>query len=173
MKRLFFAIPLPKEIKKQINYSFPPKSFHGIRWIGEEDMHITVHFLGATGEEELPQVLKKAEGVCESVFSFELKFASYKTIVKDRKPIMVWAQFEENNTFEDICLKFRESFPTEEKRKPAPHLTLARIKQLHKLPFDLPKEFPFSFIAHEIDLMVSQLHADGAKYELVKSWYLN
>jgi 2'-5' RNA ligase len=60
--------------------------------------------------------------------------------------------------------------PTDEKRKPFPHLTLARIKQLKKLPFDLPHIHPFSFIADRVELWKSNLHADGAQYEQITSW---
>ena len=83
---------------------------------------------------------------------------------------MIWAQFEDSNAFDSLCLELRKSFPTDEKRKPLPHLTMARIKQLKKLPFDLPSFNIFSFAADRMELWESHLDSDGAEYKMIESW---
>lgn len=170
MQRLFFAIPVPIKIRKQLLSAFPQKNFQGIRFTPEENIHITAHFLGATPDEKIPGIIQAAKEISLSASPIEFKFDSVKAVFKDKKPVMIWIQFEENAAFENLCLKFREAFPTDEKRKPLPHLTLARIRQLKKLPFELPVVHPFSFIAERIDLLKSNLHADGAQYEQITGW---
>lgn len=170
MPRLFFAIPVPIKVRKQLLSSFPKKTFPGIRFTPEENIHITTHFLGTTPDDKIPGIIQCVKEISLSVPSIEFKFDSLKAIFKDKKPVMIWAQFEENTAFEALCLKFREAFPTGEKRKPLPHLTLARIRQLKKLPFDLPHVHPFSFIADRVELLKSNLSSDGAHYEQITSW---
>src|SRR5438552_1467159 len=130
MPRLFFALPIPVELRQKLLAAFPRKNLPGIRFTPLENLHITAHFLGATSAEKIPDIIQQANEVSESTSSFELKFDSFKTIFQKKKPVMIWAQFEENSLYENLCLKLREAFPTDENRKPNPHATLARIKQL-------------------------------------------
>lgn len=169
MPRLFFAIPVPIKVRKLLLSSFPKKTFPGIRFTVEENIHITLHFLGDTPDERIPEIIQTGKEISLSASPIEFKFDSVKNVFKDKKPVMIWIQFEENILFETLCLKYREAFPTDEKRKPLPHLTLARVRQLKKIPFDLPHIHPFSFIADRVELWKSNLHADGAHYEQITS----
>ena len=177
MPRLFFAIPVPIKVRKYLVSCFPPrkesfgqKNFSGIRFTPEENIHITTHFLGATPDAKIPEIIQSGKEISLSASSIEFKFDSVKTVFKDKKPVMIWIQFEENTDFETLCQKYREAFPTDERRKPLPHLTLARIRQLKKLPFDLPHINRFSFIADRVELWKSNLQTDGAQYEQITSW---
>ncbi len=123
MKRLFFAIPIPDLYKKELVHSFPQKSYHGIRWTKEDQLHITLHFLGPVAEEKVQELISHAAKVCKSFHLFHLQFNTFKAILHNRKPTMIWAQFEENQTFESLSYKLREVFPTGENRKPMPHAT--------------------------------------------------
>jgi len=170
--RLFFAIPLPIEIKQKLLSSFPQKNFPGIRFTPEENLHITVHFLGATSDEKLNKIIDEAKKICESTPPFEMRSDSLKTIFKDQKPVMIWAQCEECFGFEKLSFKFREALPTDENRKPNPHVTIARIRQLKKLPFDLPGVKQFSFTAGQLELWESVTKPEGAVYSRIESWNL-
>ena len=172
MKRLFFALPIPVPLKKQILQSFPQKTFVGIRFTSEENLHLTTHFLGAVPEDKLGEIILLAEKIAATASSFDLKLESYQTVIRNRKPVMIWAQFEESAGFEGLCLKLRKAFPTEENRTPNPHATLARIKQLKQLPFNLPIAKPSSFIASQIELWESKTESTGATYSKIVGWKL-
>ena len=170
MPRLFFAIPIPIEQKQKLLASFPQKNLSGIRFTPLENLHITAHFLGATSEEKIPAIIQHAKGISGSISSFGLKFDTFKTIYQKQKPVMIWAQFEENSLFENLCLQLRAAFPTDENRKPNPHATLARIKQMKKLPFDLPVINSFSIVADQVQLFESHTLAEGSQYEIIDTW---
>jgi 2'-5' RNA ligase len=172
MKRLFFAIPVPEERKAELLRPFHEKKIHGIRWLDNHGLHITLHFVGSTPDEKLDEINQQARMICSSASSFQLTFESFKTVFKNKKPVMIWAQFEPNKLFEDLTYKFREMGPSDEKRQPVPHITLARIKQLHRVPFELPRIKPFSFIADAVELWESHLRQDGSEYEKIKRWQL-
>ena len=86
--------------------------------------------------------------------------------------MMIWLQFEASKPFDELCFKFRKSFPTVENRTPIAHLTLARIKQLRRLPFELPKAKSFSFMARQVQLFESHLASAGSEYQLLENWDL-
>ncbi len=173
MKRLFFSVSIHDLYKKELVHSFPQKNYHGIRWTKEEQLHITLHFLGPVEEEKVQELISHAAAVSKSFHSFNLQFNTFKAILHNRKPTMIWAQFEENQTFELLTNKFREVFPTGKNRKPVPHATLARIKQLRSLPFELPIMKSFSFLVDEMHLWESHLNSSGSVYSSVTSFRLS
>lgn len=136
--------------------------------VPEVNLHITLHFLGDTNEDQVQDIIRQLQTVASDSGSFEMKFAGLKTILKERKPVMIWAQFEENAAFEQLSIALRKCFPPDEKRKPNPHLTLARIKQLKQLPFELPEVKPFSFTVATVELWESKLGSEGATYSLIE-----
>jgi len=173
MPRLFFAIPIPFELRQKLVRGFPKEKFHDIRFTPIENLHITIHFLGTTAEEKFERLIQSTTTLIASTSSFEMRFDCFKIIMKERKPIMIWAQFEESGAFEKLALQLREAFPTEEKRKPNPHATLARIKQLKRLPFELPEAKPFSFVVDRLELWESKLSSEGSRYLMLQSWKLS
>lgn len=169
-KRLFFAIPIPEPYRIALLRSFKRESTHGIRWVGMENLHITLHFLGRRDDPEF--VKEQARLICDSNLAFECTFEEFKVIRKNGKPVMIWAAFLQSESFSSLVFSLRNSFPTEETRIPQPHCTLARIKQLHQLPFDLSRGKPFSFHVDAVQLWESHLHASGSSYQIVAEWKL-
>jgi len=79
MHRVFIAINLPEEIKKELS-SFQEKWPElPCRWTKKENLHITLAFLGYLSDEELLEVLKiiKEVAIRNSSFSINLKKICY------------------------------------------------------------------------------------------------
>ncbi|MEO6166828.1 MAG: RNA 2',3'-cyclic phosphodiesterase [Chitinophagales bacterium] len=172
MKRLFFAIPIPKDNKQLLAAPFAKKDFFGIRWITKENLHVNLHFLGDTTDETQDHIKKIMPSVCNPIPSFDLELECYKAVSTNGKPVMLWAQLGDNTFFESLSYSLRELFPTDEARKPRPHITLARIRQLHQLPFNLPISKSFSFPVNCVELWESTLHESGATYKSIAQWKL-
>ncbi|MEP7129342.1 MAG: RNA 2',3'-cyclic phosphodiesterase [Chitinophagales bacterium] len=170
MRRLFFAISIPPETRQSLWQLFLHQHYFGIRWIDQEQLHITVHFLGEVEDETIAQIALQLPGICHSIAAFDLKIENFRTVSKNQKPTMIWAQLEDQLSFSSLCLSLRNIFPTGETRAPQPHITLARIRQLHQLPFDFPKAKPFSIPVNSVELWESHLHATGSKYEVLGQW---
>lgn len=172
MKRLFFAVPVPEDQKEKILHPFTGLQHFGIRWVDKKQLHITTHFLGSFSGNNLDVLLNQAAIICGSIENFKLVSESYKCITKNEKPILLWAQFAENPAFSSLSYALRNALPGEETRKPLPHITLARIKQLKTLPFDLPVIRKLSFQVNHVELWESHLQASGSVYEKLHSWKL-
>lgn len=172
MHRLFFAIPLPDNMREKFSGLVPREKLRFVKWVSTKNLHITVHFLGASHPYKFSGIIQAGKEISASNSSFVLKLDCFKTILKNRKPMMIWAQYEESDAFENLCLQLRKALPTEETRKPVPHATLARIRQLKQLPFDLPAVHSGSFSADQLQLIESFTHPDGAAYHVIESWKL-
>jgi 2'-5' RNA ligase len=172
VKRVFFAIPVPEDQKEKLLIPFTGKQNFGIRWVAKKELHATTHFVGSLSDNDLDSLLKQATITCASASAFELVFDSFRCLNKNGKPILLWAQFVDNPAFSALSYALRNAFPGEETRKPLPHITLARIKQLKALPFDLPVISKFSFQVNHVELWESHLQASGSVYEKLHSWKL-
>lgn len=178
-KRLFIAINLPKNIKKNIvmeiekfRYNFT----NDVRFLEPENWHITLVFLGYQPEENLPAILEAMEETSQQFSVQEIEFAgiSYGPIAAT--PRMVWLNGSEatskslsvikeflENALVDKGIRFQR-----ESRGFKAHITLARFSQIAKkdLP-EIEKKVDWNFLPETLDLMESHLSRNGAKYEQI------
>jgi len=181
--RIFIAINLPEEIKKELS------SFQSIwpelpcRWTKKENLHITLMFLGYLSDEELLEVLKITKEVASrnSSFLINLKKIIYGP-PKKMPPRMVWAEGEKSEELgklqkdlENSLLSSSVKGVESENRPYAPHITLGRIKAWEFRSIE-PEERPevneeinLSFEVNSIEVMESVLKRGGAEYTILES----
>jgi len=174
--RIFIAINLSDEIKKQLvqfqkNWPDLPA-----RWLKKETLHITLGFLGNRNEKEVEKIFEaiKRVGDRHKPFSILLNKICYGPGTKI-PPRLVWAEAEKSESFSklkqdlDFFLKKVINFKLE-KREVTPHITLARIKkwnwkclepeQRPEINLPISIEIP----VESIEVMESQLKRTGAEY---------
>ena len=174
-RRLFFAIPLNEKytylIRKYIqSYS----ELNQLRWIKEENLHITMLFMGNVNAEYIPALIKTAEGVFTTAPKFELIPEHIIIKPSPKIPVMIWLKFKEDYLFSSIHTQLKgvmNAFvETPETRKLIPHITLARIK--NKIPVLInPIEVP-KLIVDKIELWESITDSRGAIYVNLKTFSL-
>ena len=130
-RRLFVGIPLSKELKKRLvreMEGFPKEASLLTR---EENLHVTVFFLGFVHEEQVADVCARVGAVCADIESFELEFTGLKLMESDENPKMIWLE----GTASEGLKKLREEIEKEfasfitEKKAYRPHITLSKIKK--------------------------------------------
>jgi len=182
--RIFIAINLPEEIKKELS-SFQTKWPElPCRWTKKENLHITLIFLGYLNDEELLEVLKITKEVASrnSPFSINLKKIIYGP-PKKMPPRMVWAEGEKSEELGKLQKDLENSLltssikglPEPEARPYTPHITLGRIRawewrQIE--PEERPKvaeEISLNFEVNSIEIMESQLKRGGPEYTTLES----
>lgn len=156
--RLFIAIPLPEEIKKEIFVNVEPLKklmgsgvFSG-KFVEKENLHLTLKFLGDLNEEEQEKIelienkIYEAINIFKSVKGFNKDFQSFNLRLSDFGGFpnldfikVLWvgvkeiSQNSENrvlNLQEFIQEKLSEiGFPKENKEFHS-HITIARIKSV-------------------------------------------
>lgn len=184
--RIFIAINLPEEIKKEL-VDFQKKwPDLPARWTKPKNIHITLAFLGYLTDQELFEVSKIVKEVASKYQPFEVKLNKVCYGPLEKKPArMIWAVGEKSEKFgslrKDLERRLAESQNVRyipEKREFSPHITLARIRQWEFRRIE-PEERPeinedinFNFEVNSIEIMQSQLKRGGAEYSIFESFEL-
>jgi len=181
-RRIFIAINLPENIKKEIsNYQLKWLELP-IRWVKKENLHITLSFLGYLTDEELLEVLKISEETALKHKSFIINLNRIIYGPPKQPPRMVWVEGEKSEELgkmqKDLESSLSGQGTHEESRAYAPHITLARINQweFRKIePEERPEineEINLSFEVNSIDVMESRLKKGGPEYSILESCQL-
>ena len=131
MIRLFGALALPEEVRDRL--AGLGGGVPGARWVEPEAMHLTLRFLGETGETRLDDL--DAELARIGAPDFAVVLDGVGQFGSGRKTHTLWAGVERNEALAHLQAKVesaavRAGFPPES-RKFTPHVTLARLRDAH------------------------------------------
>ncbi len=179
--RLFFAVEFDDRLKDAVSKAIagaritnPPW-----RWVSRSNVHITLKFLGETHEEAVPALIDTVADVCREIPSFEIVLGGLGGFPNPKKPRVLFYEVTKGAQ-ELVSLSERVesalqdvlSIPREDRPFRA-HATVARVK--HPITADLaariqkaPPVERGSQRVEKLSLMKSELHRDGAIYQLVK-----
>ena len=190
MHRIFIAINLPEKIKtelenleKEIANLFPPEVSRGmIRWVKKENLHLTLLFIGAVKDEEIPQISQIVKKITQTQKPFSLRFEKLcYGPPKKMPPRLIWLDLEKKPELLTLAEKLKKGVGDSgilkkiEKREFSPHITLGRIRtwQWRKIePEERPeieREISLDFEVKSIEVMESILKRTGAEYRVLES----
>jgi len=178
--RLFLALNLPKKERERIERAARPlrEQELPVRWVGLEDYHVTMKFLGEVRPQRVDAIQEVLNRVGSATLPFEASVTGFGAFPTIRNPTVLWAGVEA--TPELRCLKqdlewaLAELGFDKETRAFHPHLTLGRAKErggagafrgLDDLSASLQVEARFA--VRTIDLMRSQASRGGQRYTVL------
>lgn len=177
MVRLFISIDPPQEIRsniKGLGYTIP-----GARLTPEEQLHLTLHFLGEVEGTLFKDIQEALLNVEQAPFSLQISGVGH--FPPRGKPKVIWAGVSQTDELMRLRRAIGNALSTcgveLEKRKFSPHITLAR---LHNSPLKKVGEFlagnsflqsPF-FRVESFHLYSSYLGSSGAHHMLEASYQL-
>lgn len=182
--RLFIAIDVNMDIRKNLLQKvkiFQPFIKQG-NWVKNDNIHLTIHFLGETPVEVLESLSVKTREVVGNIPVFKFTVHGFGIFEKHDKPAILWAGIIEKtgilfNLHNDLARMLTELNFFVDSRKFSPHITLCRIKSCDS--FSLRKEVErlrdvdLGWVdVKKINLMKSTLSPAGAIYEVVKEFPL-
>lgn len=160
--RIFLAINLPEDIKKAL-VSYQEKWPElPIRWTRENNLHITLEFLGYISDDELLKIFQNTRELTSKhePFTITLNKICYGP-PKKMPPRMVWVMGGKVQELDFL-----------------PHITLGRIRtwDFKKIePDEMPEvneDIDFSFDVKSIEVMESVLKRGGPEYTILESCQL-
>lgn len=167
--RLFVAIDLPEAVKEQL--TMISCGLPGARWVKPEQLHLTLRFIG---EVDGSTFLDIQEGLAEvSCESFPMQLQGIGFFPPRKKPRVIWVGIEKNeqllrlrNRIESVLVR---TGLEPERRKFAPHITLARLNKTPSSKVGRFLEQHNLFISplfqvNEFRLYSSVINAKGAKH---------
>ena len=129
MPRLFFGLEIPPAIKQRllkVRSAVP-----GAKWQSDEQLHITLLFLGSVEEEQLIAVRNSASEI--QIEPFSLQVAGLGCFGQPRKPRNLWAGVQPaapvDRLHKTLQAQMEKLGFATEKRTFHPHITLARFKR--------------------------------------------
>jgi 2'-5' RNA ligase len=133
MIRVFAAYPIEKDLAKRfLQVSLKNSLVKNIRWTPEENLHITLFFIGEIDESNLEPIKAASKETFEGIKVFSLQFED--VVVKGKKNhSMVWGLFRKEKAFSELSEKIYVQVKpmmtiSRVHEDPLPHCTLARIK---------------------------------------------
>lgn len=174
-KRLFIAIPVPKNIQERLFNAHPNIEQPQFKWTPAENMHLTIAFLGKVRIENIAELKQKLKAISEETPTFKLVFNGIRIIFRQKTPTMIWATFLKKKAFVRLSKLLSNTLELELEHEPVPHITLARIKNLPMLPPDYAgydEVDPFIVRVNRIELWESTLQPKSATYQSIGQFNL-
>jgi len=179
--RIFIAINLPADVRKFLAKYEQKLPDLPARWTSQQNLHITLVFLGDLTDEELGQacVVAKEIAAQHAAFEINLEKVGYGP---DNKipPKMLWASGQKSkelsllkNDLQDALLEkinFKPEFQSFN-----PHVTLARItafvwRQIEpEERSEVSENIDLNFLVESIDVMESELKKGGPEYTVIET----
>lgn len=185
--RLFFAVGLEPEAAREVaalQYALGKRaSDRGLRWVGADQLHYTLQFLGEVDEARLPELKAAGDAAVQGLHPFPLGLASIGAFPNELKPKVLWVGAAEGaGLLTSIAARLSrelEAIGFEPERRPfQPHLTIARVKGLSaeraasRLLESQPVEAVATSQVTSMVLMQSTLSPHGSTYSIVAEFAL-
>ena len=180
MPRLFLGIPISASVKEELaHFQAAQHAYKGVRWTKKEKLHITAYFFAEVAEEMMDNLKALLYIALKKQASFELEFEQFILAPPKQSPRMIWARFKKSETFISLHEEVHSLYsqiekPIQRRKKPIPHITLARLKE------EAPKEEKDyrlndrcgNIEVEKLILWKSSFTSDGTVYEALEEYPL-
>lgn len=130
MIRLFVAIPLPEPVRMQL--SMLQSGLQGARWVRPENIHLTLRFIGEVPEDVAADIDAALSVINAPRFTLELDGVG--SFSRGRHPHALWVGLAKSPALAHLQAKIESALVRAgldpDDRKFAPHVTLARLKDV-------------------------------------------
>ncbi len=176
--RTFIAVEISPPLREEL-FSLQQelkKSSSDVKWVEPQNMHLTLKFLGDTGEEKIPKIKEALSGICLNNNPFNIGFCGIGVFPKPDSPRVVWIGIKEGKerlTELAACIENGLTHLGFEpgKRAFSAHLTLGRVRsEMNKnglknaIAEIASYNFKNTLIIENIVLFRSELDLAGPRY---------
>jgi RNA 2',3'-cyclic 3'-phosphodiesterase len=177
MLRLFTGLSIPVLLRQRMTVM--QGGIDGARWTERENFHITLTFIGEIDEQKAEDVDEALSGVRTEKFNLRLKGTG--SFTQGKYPKVLWVGVEQNevlNRLKEKIDRALESYGVDfEKRKYAPHVTLARLNHVDEAKVAEFMQQHNLFVTEEFEVdefLLYQSHQtkNGSVYEAVREYPL-
>ena len=184
LKRTFLCFPVPMEVrtKKNMLYSTLEESPAQIHWVKNDNLHLTLKFIGYTTESQIPRIIDILSRITIKYKPFHLVINNTGCLPKKERPRTLFLGVEGQinilkDLFQNIETEFEKIDIEKDRNDFFPHITLARIKypQTHTPDIDLflkSSYDPIDLSLDRVQFFSSELLPSGAIYTLLKTFPL-
>ena len=173
-KRVFIAINLPFELKKQILNRQRKWAGIGLNLTKAENLHVTLAFIGYVEDIEADKIVQITEETVKNFAPFEIFFECIHPGPSEDLPRMIWLSGPVSKDLSNLSSRLAEDLKkhgiaADSKHGFKLHITLARARGDELRARNIKEDLRYSFRAEAIDVMESDLSVGEAKYKILKS----
>ena len=170
--RSFIALPIHRDTANKLGDMAAKMSYQdksgAIRWVDQENYHITLAFLGEQQQADLETLADQLDYNIRQI-EFEAVL-SHLSPFPESRPKLVAAMMEKSNDIKCLHQQVNASVKsidmTVDKRKFIPHITLGRYRHSrNNYAGDIPLNVSCKVVIDEVVLYQSVLTSSGAEYE--------
>jgi RNA 2',3'-cyclic 3'-phosphodiesterase len=136
-RRVFITINLPPEVKKRLTQKSEKWADLPVRWNREDNLHITLAFLGYVDDTDLPKICEAVGEAAKKSEVFEIFLNKIIIGPSAERPRMVWAVGEKSRELKNLVERIEKQLGifTSNKKEFRPHITLGRIRKENGIIF--------------------------------------
>lgn len=180
--RAFIAVEISPLIRNEARKTLRPvmEAYPNVKWVEEENFHVTLKFLGTVPTVDLHRVVAAVERGCRKFEQFDLVFEGVGAFPNADAPRSIWLGVREGaREIRELARRIEAElaelgYPAEN-REFTPHLTVGRARQkdresgfeggLSRMIFERSNVFFGSSPVDAVIVYSSELDRNGAKYE--------
>ncbi|MDH4330880.1 MAG: RNA 2',3'-cyclic phosphodiesterase [Candidatus Moranbacteria bacterium] len=175
-RKIFIGIDLPQAVKKRLMQKIEKWKDLPVRWSREENLHITLSFLGHVDDEMLSNICEKVCNAVEEIDIFDMDMSKIELGPEGGKDAkMFWFSGEASDELKKLqsSIERELGFFHEDKKVFRPHITLGRIKQygwqrLKEIP-EIQEDFHVSVPVESVEIIESTMLDGKRKFMVIES----
>jgi len=178
--RTFVGLALEKGVRRKVaRLAEVYGELRGVRWVKEENLHVTIKFLGNTREQELARIGELIREAAAQVEPFIVDVQGLGAFGSKARPRVIWAGVERGaDALMRLSAGLDEVLAGEgfgaEKRRYVPHVTLARVtsgdgREISDMVEKGRRERYGAFDARAITYYSSDLQRGGPVYTVLST----
>ncbi len=141
MIRSFIAVEIDQSNKQELStlISHLKKSDADVKWANENQMHLTLKFLGTVDETKLQKISDILKRIANDFSAFNIQFSKIGAFPNINRPRVIWMGISKgSNHLKLLNNKIESEFEKigfgKEKREYNAHLTFGRVKSSKNIP---------------------------------------
>lgn len=169
--RAFLGLEVPQSCRRELSdvrsrLDADRRGFPDLRWTPEENLHLTVRFLGSIDRSAGDALLSRLERSLDSFGPLTVRIIGVSWF-PSRRPTVLAADVERSDSLLELFGLVEADVVSigldPESREPNPHITVARIKgRRRKRVPPVDERVQVEFVCHELVLFESRLRSAGA-----------
>lgn len=173
--KIFISLNISPKIKRRLISAIQKWQNLPVRWAREENLHITLVFLGFVVQEAIPEICEKVAKASEKNNIFDIAFEKIEIFPSDRDPHMIALTGEASDELKKLVNDIEKELGISGAQKISfrPHVTLGKIKKFEWQALDakplISEKFQAIIAAESVDIMASRFEKKENKYVLIES----
>ena len=161
MARLFIAVWPPEHVIEELT-SLRRKDQRGVRFVPPDNWHLTLRFLGEADTDDVADALDRA-----TLPTATVTLGPAVDVLAERALVVPATGLD---ALAAVVADHTAHLGEPPRKRFTGHLTLARVKPHVAMPTTLGAMIHAEFDVHEVALVQSRLHPEGASYSTLATW---